>query len=175
MVILASCGSNEATPEPGEYQQSMKITALELAGVEGDAKVEMIRQMEEAGNSIGSKFCMSAEQGESQWKEAASQMTRLLGGDCETIRDGGSANVLDLEMKCTGAAQGNVSVAAAPGQMDMRVRSPLILKSRIVVKPTSWRWILGQRGLEIVKDSQSGFSNNYAIYTLIKGQENSPD
>lgn len=107
---LSACGSNADTPEPGEYQQSMKITTLELAGVEGDAKAEMIRQMEEAGNSVGTKFCMSAELGENQWKEAASQMTRLLGGDCETIRDGGSANILDLEMKCTGAAQGNVSV-----------------------------------------------------------------
>ncbi len=110
VTILAACGSNEATPEPGEYQQSMKITALELAGLEGDAKAEMIRQMEEAGNSIGTKFCMSAEQGESQWKEAASQMAGLLGGNCETVRDEGSANSLDLELQCKGTAQGDVIV-----------------------------------------------------------------
>lgn len=88
----------------------MKITALELPGLQGDAKAEMIRQMEEAGNSVGSKFCMSAEQGESQWKEAASQMAGLLGGECETVRDEGSANNLDLELQCKGTVQSTVTV-----------------------------------------------------------------
>lgn len=110
VVTLNACGANDATPEPGEYQQSMKITKLELPGLDEDSSAEMIRQMEDAGNSIGTKFCMSAEQGANQWKEAASQMAGLLGGECDTIRDKGSANTLDLEMLCKATARGDVTV-----------------------------------------------------------------
>ena len=80
------------------------------AGVEGEAKDQMIKQMESVGSGVGSKFCMSAEQGESQWKEAASQMAGALGGTCETVRDEGSANSLDLEMQCKGTARGDIKV-----------------------------------------------------------------
>ena len=108
--VLAACGVSEVTPEPGEYEQIMKITTLELPGLNDDSRDEMIRQMEDAGNSVGTKFCMSAEQGANQWKEAASQMAGLLGGECDSIHDKGSANKLDLEMLCKGTARGDVTV-----------------------------------------------------------------
>lgn len=109
-LFLSACGSQEATPEPGEYQQSVKITELDFPGIEGDAKTKMIEQMEAVGNGPANKFCMSAEQGDNQWKEAASQMAGALGGSCETVRDEGSANSLDLEMQCKGTARGDIIV-----------------------------------------------------------------
>jgi Protein of unknown function (DUF3617) len=108
--VLVACGSNAATPEPGEYQQTVKITALDFPGIEGDAKTQMIEQMEGLSSGQASKFCMNVEQGANQWKEAASQMAGALGGNCDTIRDDGSANTLDLEMRCKGTARGDVTV-----------------------------------------------------------------
>ena len=42
--------------------------------------------------------------------ECEPQMAGALGGNCETIRDAGSANTLDLEMLCKGTARGDVTV-----------------------------------------------------------------
>lgn len=109
-IALAACGSNEITPEPGEYQQTVKISKLDFPDIEGDAKAQMIQQMEDLSNGPASKFCMDVEQGANQWKEAASQMAVALGGSCETIRDEGSANTLDLEMLCKGTTRGDVTV-----------------------------------------------------------------
>ncbi|MEP2988076.1 MAG: DUF3617 family protein [Parasphingorhabdus sp.] len=108
--ILSACGSNAVTPEPGEYQQTVKITTLDFPGIEGDGKAQMIEQMEGLSSGPASKFCMDVEQGANQWKEAASQMAGALGGNCDTIRDEGSANTLDLEMLCKGTARGDVTV-----------------------------------------------------------------
>lgn len=110
IVVLAACSSNETTPQPGEYQQTVKISKLDFPGIEGDNKKQMIQQMEGLSNGPASKFCMDVEQGANQWKEAASQMAVALGGSCETIHDEGSANVLDLEMLCKGTARGDVTV-----------------------------------------------------------------
>lgn len=110
VALLAACGSNDVTPEPGEYQQTVKISALDFPGVEGDAKAQTIEQMEALSSGPDSKFCMNVEQGANQWKEAASQMAGALGGNCDTIRDEGSANKLDLEMLCKGTPRGDVTV-----------------------------------------------------------------
>ncbi len=80
--LLAACGNNETTPEPGEYQQTVKITELGFPGLEGEARSQMIEQMEAVGSGPESRFCMESEEGEGQWKEAASQMAGVLGGNC---------------------------------------------------------------------------------------------
>ncbi len=111
--LLAACGNNEITPEPGEYQQTVKITELGFPGLEGEARSQMIEQMEAVGSGPESRFCMESEEGEGQWKEAASQMAGVLGGNCETTRDGGSASRLDVEMQCRGTALGDIKVTMA--------------------------------------------------------------
>ena len=110
--LLAGCSSGDGSPVEGQYQQTVKITALDFPGITGDAKAETIKQMEQAaGGGTGGLFCMKGNDGGEQWKQASSQMAKALGGQCETLKDEGSATSIDLEMKCSGTAKGEIAIA----------------------------------------------------------------
>ena len=109
---LSACGSNDGSPEAGEYQQTVKITELNFPDMTEEVKQQTIIQMEQAaGGGSGGLFCMNGDDGGAQWKQAASQMASTLGGDCETKKDNGSATRLDLEMVCKETAQGDIQIS----------------------------------------------------------------
>ena len=111
-LVLAACSGGDGSPVEGQYQQSVKITELDFPGMTDDVKANTIKQMEQAaGGGTGGLFCMTGNDGGKQWKQASSQMAQALGGDCETIKDEGSATSIELEMQCTGTAKGDLHVA----------------------------------------------------------------
>ncbi|WP_109355318.1 DUF3617 family protein [Sphingorhabdus sp. EL138] len=111
-LMLAACGSGgDGSPTEGEYKQTVKITELDFPGISADVKERTIAQMEQAaGGGTGGLFCMKGGDNGQQWKEAAKQMSGALGGQCETIKDEGSATSLDLEMTCKGTAKGDINI-----------------------------------------------------------------
>lgn len=111
-LMLAACGSGEeGSPIAGEYLQTVKITELDFPGMPEDVKKQTIAQMEQAaGGGTGGLFCMQGGDDGQHWKEAAKQMSGTLGGQCETVKDGGSATSLDLEMTCKGTSTGDIDI-----------------------------------------------------------------
>ena len=110
-LALTSCSSGDGSPVEGQYKQTIKITELDFPGMTGSVKAQTIKQMEQvAGGGTDGLFCMEGDDGGRQWKQASSQMASALGGKCTTIRDEGSATSIDLEMKCTGTAKGDLHV-----------------------------------------------------------------
>lgn len=110
--MLAACsGGGDGSPTAGQYKQTVKITELDFPGMSEAVKKQTIVQMEQAaGGGTGGLFCMQGGDGGQQWKEAASQMSGALGGNCETTKDEGSANSLDLEMTCKGTGKGDINI-----------------------------------------------------------------
>lgn len=110
-LMLAACSGGDEGPIAGQYQQMVKITELDFPGMSDADKKQTIAQMEQAaGGDTGGLFCMQGRDNGRQWKEAASQMSGVLGGDCETIKDEGSATSMDLEMTCKGTGQGDINI-----------------------------------------------------------------
>lgn len=111
-LMLAACsGNGDGSPAAGQYKQTVKITELDFPGMTEDAKKQTIIQMEQVvGSGPASLFCMKGGDDGQQWKEAAKQMSGALGGQCETIKDEGSATSLDLQMTCTGTAKGDINI-----------------------------------------------------------------
>lgn len=107
--LLTACGSKDATPEPGEYQQTVKITELDFPGFSDEDKATMTAEMEAVGSAAGGKFCLD-ETERGQWQEASTQMAGVMGGHCETTSDDGTATRMNLKMQCGGTANGDVAV-----------------------------------------------------------------
>lgn len=111
MMLSACSGTEEGSPEAGQYQQTVTITDLSFPGMTDEQKKASISQMEEAANSQeNGQFCIDQTDHGAQWKEAASQMASAMGGQCETVKDAGSATRLDLKLQCKGTEQGNVEI-----------------------------------------------------------------
>lgn len=109
-LLMSACSSGgEATPEPGEYQQTIKITELDFPGFTEADKAAMTTEMEAVGSAAAGKFCLDGK-ARGQWKEASSQMAGVMGGHCDTISDKGTATRMDLKMQCGGTANGDVAV-----------------------------------------------------------------
>ncbi|WP_422345912.1 DUF3617 domain-containing protein [Parasphingorhabdus sp.] len=111
-LMLAACGSGgDGSPTAGQYQQTVKITELDFPGMSEEARKNTIAQMERvAGGGTGGLFCMKGDDNGAQWKEAAKQMSGALGGQCETLKDEGSATTIDLEMTCKGTGKGDINI-----------------------------------------------------------------
>ncbi len=110
IAILSACSGGN-TPEAGQYKQSVKITDLDFPGMNDTQRQTTIQQMEQAaGGGTGGVFCMKSNASGEQWKQAASQMSAVLGGNCETTKDEGSATKIDLTMRCTGTGKGDIAV-----------------------------------------------------------------
>lgn len=111
-LMLAACGSGgDGSPTAGQYLQTVEITQLDFPGLTEDAKKQTITQMERAaGGGSGGLFCMQGDDNGAQWKQAAKQMSGALGGNCETIRNEGSATTIDLEMTCKGTGKGDINI-----------------------------------------------------------------
>ncbi|GAA0474889.1 hypothetical protein GCM10009096_15590 [Parasphingorhabdus litoris] len=111
-LMLTACGSGgDGGPTAGQYKQTVKITELDFPGLSEEVKQRTITQMEGvAGGGAGGLFCMEGNDNGQQWKEAAKQMSGALGGQCETIKDEGSATSIDLEMTCKGTAKGDIDI-----------------------------------------------------------------
>ncbi len=108
---LSGCSSNDGSPREGQYQQTVKITELNFPGMSAEMKAQTIEQMEQAaGGGTAGLSCLVGDDGGEQWKQAASEMSNLLGGECKTIKDEGSTSRMDLEMKCTGTAKGDMAI-----------------------------------------------------------------
>ncbi|MEL6875610.1 MAG: DUF3617 family protein [Pseudomonadota bacterium] len=112
LLITACSGQSEGSPEAGQYRQIVTITDIDFPGMTEDQKKQTVAQMESAANIEESAlFCLDQANHGAQWKQAASQMANMMGGQCETLKDEGSATRIDTQLRCEGTAQGNVDIA----------------------------------------------------------------
>ncbi|MEM8917319.1 MAG: DUF3617 family protein [Pseudomonadota bacterium] len=112
--ITACSGQREGSPEAGQYRQTVTITDIDFPGMTEEQKQQTVTQMEAAANIDESAlFCLDQANHGAQWKQAASQMANMMGGQCETLKDDGSATRIDTQLRCEGTAQGNVDIAMA--------------------------------------------------------------
>lgn len=109
--ITACSGQREGSPEAGQYRQTVTITDIDFPGMTEEQKQQTVTQMEAAANIDESAlFCLDQANHGAQWKQAASQMADMMGGQCETLKDDGSATRIDTQLRCEGTAQGNVDI-----------------------------------------------------------------
>jgi hypothetical protein len=71
--------------------------------------------MDQAKAGMKSQFASQAgeqcvEGGKANWKEAANDISKGLGGSCTTVSDKGTDTVADLELKCTGTQMGDIGI-----------------------------------------------------------------
>lgn len=112
MSITACSGQSEGNPEAGQYRQTVTITDIDFPGMTDEQKQQTVTQMEAAANiEENALFCLDQANHGAQWKQAASQMANMMGGQCETLKDDGSATRIDTQLRCEGTAQGNVDIA----------------------------------------------------------------
>ncbi|MEO0441132.1 MAG: DUF3617 family protein [Pseudomonadota bacterium] len=112
ILITACSGQSEGSPEAGQYRQTVTITDIDFPGMTDEQKQQTVTQMEAAANVEESAlFCLDQANHGAQWKQAASQMANMMGGQCETLKDDGSATRIDTQLHCEGTAQGNVDIA----------------------------------------------------------------
>ncbi|MEH6758484.1 MAG: DUF3617 family protein [Parasphingorhabdus sp.] len=110
-LTLSACSGADEGPTAGQYKQTVKITELDFPGLSDKAKKQTIVQMEQAaGGGTGGLFCMKGSDDGQQWKEAASQMSGALGGNCDTIKDEGTVTSINLEMTCKGTGKGDMNI-----------------------------------------------------------------
>jgi len=122
VLALGACGSaeekEEQKPRPGMYAPSVELTELEMPGMTEDMKEAAKEQMKtQFAAQAGGNRCMGGGK-ETDWKEAANEMSAGLGGKCETTKDNGTATVADLEVSCTGTQLGDVVVSMAGEAQD---------------------------------------------------------
>jgi hypothetical protein len=111
---LAACGgasSDNSTsaggPQPGMYQQVVKVTTLEFPGMTADMKRQTIQQMEQG--TAGGSFCIGSGE-DRDWKEAAKDISSSLGGQCTEVKNVGSSTSVDMEMNCKNTANGDATI-----------------------------------------------------------------
>lgn len=111
ILVTACSGQSEGSPEAGQYRQTVTITDIDFPGMTEEQRQQTVAQMESAANIDESAlFCLDQANHGAQWKQAASQMANMMGGQCETLKDDGSATRIDTQLRCEGTAQGNVDI-----------------------------------------------------------------
>lgn len=110
-MAVAACGSaEEEKPRTGKYKPAVELTELEMPGMTDEMKAAAKEQMKTSfAAQAGGERCLKGGK-ESDWKEAATEISKGLGGTCETTKDNGTASTADLEVSCTGTAMGDVVV-----------------------------------------------------------------
>ncbi|SIN68759.1 Protein of unknown function [Parasphingorhabdus marina DSM 22363] len=111
LFVTACSGQSEGSPEAGQYRQTVTITDIDFPGMTEEQRQQTVSQMESAANVEESAlFCLDQANHGAQWKQAASQMANMMGGQCETLKDDGSETRIDTRLRCEGTAQGNVEI-----------------------------------------------------------------
>ena len=111
-VALAGCGGapSDGGPQPGQYQETTKVTTLEFTGMTPELKQQTIAQMERAtSGQNGGLFCLGKTD-DQDWKSASESFSRGLGGTCTKLKNEGSATAIDAEMSCKGTSKGDATI-----------------------------------------------------------------
>jgi uncharacterized lipoprotein len=108
-LILSGCSSADEKPRKGKYKPEVELTALELPGLTPDMRTQAESQMKaQFASQFAAEQCLGAtEKGE--WKKAAEQVSKGLGGQCSTVREASTDSSVDVEIKCTGTQMGDVT------------------------------------------------------------------
>ena len=110
-MAVAACGSaDDEKPRKGKYKPAIELTELEMPGMTDEMKEAAKGQMQTSfAAQAGGERCLAGGK-DSDWKEAASEISKGLGGKCETTKDNGTDSTADLEVSCTGTQMGDVVV-----------------------------------------------------------------
>jgi Protein of unknown function (DUF3617) len=105
---VTACSSAEEKPKKGKYKPEIELTALEMPGMTP-------AMMDQAKAGMKSQFASQAGEqcvkgGKADWKNAANDISKGLGGNCTTVSDKGTDTTADLELKCTGTQMGDVGI-----------------------------------------------------------------
>ncbi len=115
-LALAACGSaEEEKPRKGKYQPEFELTELDFPGMTDEIKEQARESLQISfASQVGAARCIRSSQGE-DWKEAASDLSKGLGGTCETTRDEGTDTTADLQVKCTDTRMGEEVIVNMKG------------------------------------------------------------
>jgi hypothetical protein len=107
-MVVTGCGSAEEKPRKGKYKPEIELTTLEFPGVTPE-QLEMAKtQMKGQFASQAGEQCVQG--GKADWKNAANDISKSMGGNCTTVSDKGTDTVADLELKCSGTPMGDVGI-----------------------------------------------------------------
>ena len=107
---LSACGmmGGGNTPKAGEYSTDMTLLELEMPRIDAKMKEEMEQALPK-----GQTACLTDEKiKEGSWSKLTDDMLRNMesGGECKRIRDNNTDTVLDTEIKCSSAVDGEVTI-----------------------------------------------------------------
>ena len=107
---LSACGMMDGgnTPKAGEYSTDMTLIEMEMPGMEPGMKEQMAGMLPK-----GQTACLTDEKiKEGSWSNLTDDMLKNMeaGGECKRIRDNNTDTVLDTEVQCKSAAEGEVTI-----------------------------------------------------------------
>jgi hypothetical protein len=108
-MAVAACSSADEKPRKGKYKPEVQLTAFEMPGITAEQKKQAESMMQSSfASQVGGEQCVGAtEKGE--WKKLSSEISKGLGGNCNTVRDASTDSSVDVEVKCTGTQMGDVT------------------------------------------------------------------
>lgn len=109
-MIVSACSGAEEKPRKGKYKPDIELTALEMPGMTPQIMEQAKAQMKTQFASQMPEQCIQG--GKADWKNAANDIGKGLGGTCTTVSDKGTDTVADFEVKCTGTPMGDVNLVA---------------------------------------------------------------
>lgn len=124
-------------PEPGQYESTMKMVALDIPGLPAE-QAEQMKGMMEGVSSQTQSFCLTKEEAEQGFEEMIRKSQQ---GECSFDRFNATANTIDAKMTCkdeegqaTISMKGTMDATSSTMDMEMDQSNPGIPGGKVHMK-----------------------------------------